>query len=206
MSRQASQAGGCWSALILCGESLCFALRTTVAVLSSAALNLPPSATRSLHPQRGFLVCGKLSSFTAPSQWCRSHPYSFVSVFFFFLLPYPGTWGVSCLLGRLSSASIQLVFCRSCSTCRCISDVFLGRTVISTSYSSAILKLLSSHQFYTHQCVHVNPNLSIHHTTTSTPRGFPPFVSIRFFSTSVSQYLLCKPVHLYHFVCSTCMR
>ena len=26
--------------------------------------------------------------------------------------------------------------------CRCISDVFVGRKVISTSYSSAILKLL----------------------------------------------------------------
>ena len=40
------------------------------------------------------------------------------------------------------SASVQWVFCRSCSTCRCISDVFVGRKVISTSYSSTILKLL----------------------------------------------------------------
>ena len=30
-------------------------------------------------------------------------------------------------------------------------------------------------------------------------RGFPPLVSIRLFSTSVSQLLPCKPVHLYHF-------
>ena len=30
------------------------------------------------------------------------------------------------------------------------------------------------------------------------PCGFPPLVSIRFFSTSVSQLLPCKPVHLYH--------
>ena len=28
---------------------------------------------------------------------------------------------------------------------------------------------------------------------------FPPLVSIRFFSTSVSLFLPCKPVHLYHF-------
>ena len=50
--------------------------------------------------------------------------------------------GVSCLLGSLrSSASVPQVFCRSCSTCRCISDVFVGRKVISTSYSSAILKV-----------------------------------------------------------------
>ena len=82
------------------------------------------------------------SSFTAPSHWCRSRPYSFVSVFSFFL-PYPGTWGVSCLLGGLrSSASVLYVFCKSCSTRRCTSDVFVGRKVISTSYSSTILKLL----------------------------------------------------------------
>ena len=62
--------------------------------------------------------------------------------FLFFLLLYPGTWGVSCLLGGpRSSVSIQKVFYRSCSTCRCISDVFVGRKVISTSYSSTILKV-----------------------------------------------------------------
>ena len=58
---------------------------------------------------------------------------------FFFLLPYPSTWGLSCILGGLtSSASVQWVFYRSSSTCRCISDVFVGRKVISASYSSAI--------------------------------------------------------------------
>ena len=31
------------------------------------------------------------------------------------------------------------------------------------------------------------------------PCGFPPLVSIHLFSTSVSQFLPCKPVHLYHF-------
>ena len=44
----------------------------------------------------------------------------------------------------------------------------------------------------------VNPNLPIHHTTTPTHR-FPPLVSIRFFSTSVSLFLPWKLVHLYHF-------
>ena len=59
---------------------------------------------------------------------------------FFFLLPYPGTCGVSCLLGGLtSSASVQWVFYSSSSMCRCISDVPVGRKVISASYSSAIL-------------------------------------------------------------------
>ena len=37
------------------------------------------------------------------------------------------------------------------------------------------------------------------HTLTPTPRRFPPLVSIRLFSTSVSQLLPCKLVRLYHF-------
>ena len=81
-------------------ESLRFALRTPVAALSSEALKLPPSATCSLCPRRAFLVCGNLSSFRAPSHWCRSHPYSFVSVFSFFFCPtqvcgeFLAFWGV----------------------------------------------------------------------------------------------------------------
>ena len=49
-----------------------------------------------------------------------------------------------------------------------------------------IQQVLISHPFYTHQCIHVNLNLPIHHTTTPTPCCFPPLVSIRLFSTSVS--------------------
>ena len=65
-----------------------------------------------------------------------------LSRFFFFLLPYPRTWGVSCLLGSLrSSASVLQVFCRSFSTCRCIFYVFVGRKVISTTYPSTILEV-----------------------------------------------------------------
>ena len=66
--------------------------------------------------------------------------------------------------------------------------------------------LLISHPFYTHQCIHVNPNLPIYHTTTPTHRCFPPLVPIGLFSTSVSQFPLCKLVHLYHFLGSTYMR
>ena len=62
-----------------------------------------------------------------------------------------------------------------------------------------IQQVLISHPFYTHQCIRVNPNRPIHHTTSTTPRRFPPLVSIHLFSTSVSQFLYCKPVHLYHF-------
>ena len=80
-----------------------------------------------------FLLHGSLPVVQVPSLF-------FCLSFFFFLLPYPSTWEVSCLLGGLtSSASVQWVFCRSSSTCRCISTVSVGRKVISASYSSAIL-------------------------------------------------------------------
>ena len=39
----------------------------------------------------------------------------------------------------LSSASIQKLFCGSCSTCRGSFDVFVGEKVVSPSYSSTIL-------------------------------------------------------------------
>ena len=38
-----------------------------------------------------------------------------------------------------------------------------------------IQQVLISHQFYAHQCIHVNPNLPIHHTTTPPPAAFPPW-------------------------------
>ena len=57
----------------------------------------PPPTIPHFLQWRDFLVCGIFSSFPAPSQRCRSLPYSFVSVFFFFLLLYTCTWGVSCL-------------------------------------------------------------------------------------------------------------
>ena len=62
-----------------------------------------------------------------------------------------------------------------------------------------IQQVLISHPFYTHQCIHINPNLPIHHTPTPTAHCFPPLVSIRLFSTSASLFLPCKPVPLYHF-------
>ena len=96
-------------------ESLHFALHTPVAALSSVAPKLPPSATRSLCLRRGFLVCGNLSSFTAPSHWCRSHPYSFVSVISFFFCPtqvrgeFLAFWEVWRLLPAFSRCSIGAV-------------------------------------------------------------------------------------------------
>ena len=39
------------------------------------------------------------------------------------------------------------------------------------------IKQVISHQFYTHQCIHVNPNCPIHHPTIPTPppAAFPPW-------------------------------
>ena len=86
----------------------------------------------------------------------------FCLCFFFFLLPYPGTWEFSCLWGTLRSfASIQQVFCTSCSTCRCIFDVLVGKKVISTSYSSAILKVVLLHYFYKASCYFQYINIHI---------------------------------------------
>ena len=90
VSRQASQSGACRSAPILCaGISLLCPLHPCCCALLRGP-DATPSATRSLRPRRAFLVCGNLSSFTAPSQKCRSHPYSFVSVFSFFFCPTQG--------------------------------------------------------------------------------------------------------------------
>ena len=143
MSRQASWAGECWSALIICAGTspLCPPHPCGCALLrgsEASPLRQPPSPPTKGLPSvwKPFLLHSSLPLVQVPSLF-------FCLCFFFFLLPYPGMWGVSCLLGGLrSSASVQQVLCRSCSTCRCISDVFVGRKVISTSYSSAILKLL----------------------------------------------------------------
>ena len=113
VSRQASQAGECWSALILsAGISLLCPLHPLLRSPPWRSLKLPPSATCSLCPRRGFLLCGNLSSFTAPSHWCRSHPYSFVSVISFFFCPtqvrgeFLAFWEVLGLLPTFSRCSV----------------------------------------------------------------------------------------------------
>ena len=139
LSRQASRAGECYSAPILrAGISpLCPPHPRGCALLRGS------EASPLCHPQslltkglpsvwKPFLLHSSLPLVQVPSLF-------FCLCCFFFLLPYPSTWGVSCLLGGLtSSASIQWVFCRSSSTCRCISTVSVGSKVISASYSSAI--------------------------------------------------------------------
>ena len=64
---------------------------------------------------RGFLGCGNFSSFTAPSQVCRSLPYSFVCVFSFFFCPtqvrgeFLAFWEVWGLLPPFSRCSVGVV-------------------------------------------------------------------------------------------------
>ena len=147
-SRQASRAAECCSAPILCvGISpLCTLHPCGCALLrgsEASPLRHPQSspAKRLLSVWKPFLFHGSLPLVQVLSLF-------FCLCYFFFLLPYPGTWRVSCLLGGLrSSASVQWVFCRSSSTCRCISDIFVERKVISTSYSSTMLKLQCPESF-----------------------------------------------------------
>ena len=129
--------------MLLSAEPLCGSL----SALPSAPLWLcSPLWLRSsplCHPQplptkglpsvwKPFLLHGSLPLVQVPTLF-------FCLSYFFFLLPYPSTWGVSRLLGGLTfSTSVQWVFCRSSSTCRCISTVSVGRKVISASYFSAI--------------------------------------------------------------------
>ena len=145
VSRQASWAGERWSAPILCaGISPLCPLHPCCCTLLHGS-EAPPSTICSLHPWRAFLVCGNFSSFTAPSHWCRSHPYSFVSVFPFFYCPtqvreeflaFWEAWGLLPAFSRCSVGVVPHV------------DVFMGRKVISTSYSYAILKVSSVVWFF----------------------------------------------------------
>ena len=158
VSRQVSQAGECWSAPILCAgiSPLCPLHPCCCALLRGS------KASPLCHPQyphtkglpsvwKPFLLHSSFPLVQVPSLF-------FCLFYFFFLLPYPGTWGVSCLLGGLtSSASVQWVFCRSSSTCRCISDVSVRRKVISLSYSSAIFSSPPGNEFLYCNFGHISP-------------------------------------------------
>ena len=108
VSRQASQAGECWSAPILCAGIylLCPPHPCGCALLRGSEAS--PLRHLQSPPMKGlpsvwkpFLLHNSLTLVQVPSLF-------FCLCFFFFLLPYPGTWGVSCPLGVLkSSASVQ---------------------------------------------------------------------------------------------------
>ena len=88
----------------------------------------------------GSLVLGNFSSFMTPSLRWVFLPYSFVSLFIFYILSYLLLKRMACLSGSLvSSASVQKLFCGICSVFNWSFDEFVGKKVISPSYSSAIL-------------------------------------------------------------------
>ena len=107
-SRHASRAGECWLAPILCaGISPLCPLHPCCCALLHGSKAFPLRHLQS-SPAKGlpsvwkpFLLHSSLPLVHVPSLF-------FCLSFFFFLLPYPGVWGVSCLLGGLrSSASVQ---------------------------------------------------------------------------------------------------
>ena len=105
VSRQASRAGECWSAPILCaGISLLCPLHPCCCALLRGSEAFPPPPSL---PVKGLPSVWKL--FLLHSSLPEVQVLSlFFCLCFYFLLPYPGTWGVSCLLGSLrSSASVQ---------------------------------------------------------------------------------------------------
>ena len=142
-SRQASQAGECWSAPVLCvGISPLCPPHPCCCTLLHGSKASPLHHPQSL-PTKGLPSVWKPFLLHSPLPLVQIPSLFFCLCFVFFLLPYPGTWGGSCLLGGLrSSASVQWVFYKSSSTCRCISDVSVGRKVISASYSSSVFSSL----------------------------------------------------------------
>ena len=92
----------------LCGNFSALPSALCCCILLRDSKASPPS-TPCLHQWRGFLVCGHVSSFTAPSQRCRSHPYSF----FFCPTQVPREfldfWDVWGLLPAFSRCSVGVV-------------------------------------------------------------------------------------------------
>ena len=108
VSRQASRAGECWSAPILCaGISTLCPLHPCCCALLRGSEASPLRHPQSL-PAQGLPSVWKLFLLHSSLPLVQVPSLFFCLCFFFFLLPYPGTCGVSCLLGSLrSSASVQ---------------------------------------------------------------------------------------------------
>ena len=84
----------------------------------------------------------KLPLLRLPSQDGSPIPSSFVSLFIFYILSYLLSKTMGCFSGCLmTSASDQKLFCEVCSAFNCSFDEFVGKKVVSPSYSSAILYL-----------------------------------------------------------------
>ena len=93
---------------------------------------------------------GNFSPIKTPFLERISIPNSFVSLFIFYIFSYLLLKTMGCFSGCLmSSASIQKLFCGVYSAFKCSFDEFVGETVVSPSYSSAIF--MSIHIERAHQ-------------------------------------------------------
>ena len=105
--------------------------------------------------------------------------------------------GAACSISGMFLELVAVVMAPECDS---------GNMVLEPEISFSFFFFHITYLFYTHQCIHVNPNLPIYPTTTPTPCHFPPLVAIHLFSTSVSLFLPCKPVICTIFLDSTYMR
>ena len=106
----------------------CPAVHGPACALASDSPQNTPSTSPDLTTRKGAFPGVVTSLFLQlPSHSCRSHSSS--SLFFLFsLLSYPLCRHIFLSFWCLrSSASVQQVLCASCSTCRCILDVLVGR-------------------------------------------------------------------------------
>ena len=91
-----------------------------------------------------FWGCGNSSSFMTPFLGHKSLSWNPLSPFYLYLLPYLVLSRLTCLFGSLvSSASIQMLFCRSCSIFRWIFDESEGDLPVLDTHH-----LLHFHQIF----------------------------------------------------------
>ena len=102
-------------------------------------------------PERVFPGVWKLPSlffFKTPFPGWISIPTFFVSLFIFYIFSYLLSKTMGCFSGYLmSSAGIQKLFCGIYSVFKCSFDEFVGEKVVSPSYFSAILALITTVDF-----------------------------------------------------------
>ena len=129
------------SGLVLCWElwlgaySAGFFFLPLLVMLPSEIPKLPTDP-----PERVSCCLETFSSFMTPFPGWLSIPNSSNSLFVFYILSYLLLKRMGCLSGCLaSSASVQKLFCGSCSAFKWSFDESVGEKVVSPSYSSAIL-------------------------------------------------------------------
>ena len=105
------------------------------------------------------------NSFMIPSPGRVSIPNTFVSLFVFYILSYLLSKRMGCLsVCLVFSASIQKLFCGTCSAFKGSFDEFVGEKVVSASYSSTILGLPPLYQCFCTLLCSLSLSYSLSHT------------------------------------------